>query len=183
MKTWVISDTHFLQESVLKFIDSGTGKLIRPGFETIEEHDKLMVDNWNSLVAPEDTVYHLGDVCWIPAQVHYRDNIHSKLNGRKHLIVGNHDDIRFQSTLDWESVNMWVDLYELNILLSHTPQEHFALMRGRPDKRFKEHAPSIRLNVHGHIHQNPVAGERYRCVSVEQTNYKPVNLTEFLKDA
>jgi calcineurin-like phosphoesterase family protein len=183
MNVWVISDTHFTQESVLKFIDSYTGKYIRPGFANTHEHDEFLIDKWNSTIAPDDVVYHLGDVCHIPEQEHYRDNIHSRLNGKKRLIVGNHDDIRFQSTLDWTHIDFWVDLYNDNVLLSHTPQEAFALNRGHPGKRFLEHEPRQRLNVHGHIHQNPVAGENYRCVSVEQTDFAPVNLDIFIKEA
>ena len=126
---------------------------------------------------PEASIYER------PEQEHYRDNIHPRLNGKKRLIVGNHDDIRFQSTLDWTHIDFWVDLYNDNVLLSHTPQEAFALNRGHPGKRFLEHEPRQRLNVHGHIHQNPVAGENYRCVSVEQTDFAPVNLDIFIKEA
>lgn len=33
-------------------------------------------------------------------------------------------------------------------------------------------------NVHGHIHQNPSPPGPYRCVSVEQIDYTPINIEE-----
>lgn len=85
-KTWVISDTHFGHANILTFRDS-SGDLIRPGFKNIDEHDQLIIDNWNSVVKPEDRVYHLGDVA-IPRR---GLKFLYALNGRKALIGGNHD--------------------------------------------------------------------------------------------
>lgn len=181
MNTWLTSDTHFLQEAILDFIDSSTKELLRPGFDSIEHHDEYIIEMWNSVIAPNDTVYHLGDVCYIPEQHNY-PQIHNRLNGTKHLIVGNHDDIRYHANLDWVSVNMWVELHEENILLTHTPQDQFALLRGKPGASFKDWQPSYRLNVHGHIHQNPEPTHRHRCVCLEHTEYKPVNLDTYVKD-
>ena len=50
---WIISDTHFQHENILKFEPT------RPG-STIQEHDEALIDNWNSVVKPGDKVYHLG---------------------------------------------------------------------------------------------------------------------------
>ena len=76
------SDTHFNHEAILRFCD-------RP-FTSIQEHDKVLIDNWNSVVGPEDTVFHLGDFCFggFPKWKEIRE----QLNGHIILIVGNHDD-------------------------------------------------------------------------------------------
>lgn len=80
MTVWFSSDTHFSHtNAALKF---------RSGFSSVEEMDNLIISNWNSLVAPTDIVYHLGDFCWSGKYGEYA----SQLNGRKHLILGNHDD-------------------------------------------------------------------------------------------
>ena len=59
------------------------------GFASIEEHDRVIIDNWNSIVKPEDEVYVLGDMMLV-------DNEHGMecvgaLHGRIKVIFGNHD--------------------------------------------------------------------------------------------
>lgn len=78
-KTWFIGCTHFGHNNILRLAD-------RP-FKTIEEHDEVLLERWNSKVGKNDVVYHLGDVTWKnPAK------LLQQLKGRIVLIVGNHDD-------------------------------------------------------------------------------------------
>lgn len=58
-------------------------------FATVEEMTHVLIRNWNSTVANQDTVYILGDFCWgkEPDWIGILD----KLNGNKVLIRGNHD--------------------------------------------------------------------------------------------
>lgn len=60
MRTWIISDTHFGDSSL---IGSGLsqGKTAR-AFDTVAEMNECLADNWNDHIAAEDTVLHLGDV-------------------------------------------------------------------------------------------------------------------------
>lgn len=60
VEIYVISDTHFGQESSLKWLDD-EGNKVRP-FDTVEEMNNTMITNWNNTVKPQDHVYHLGDV-------------------------------------------------------------------------------------------------------------------------
>ena len=53
-RIFVTSDTHFGHDR--KFLYSPRG------FKSIQEHDEAIIQNWNSVVEPDDTVYHLGDV-------------------------------------------------------------------------------------------------------------------------
>ena len=50
------SDTHFGHENILKFCN-------RP-FSSIEDHDLALINNWNSVIGNDDTVFHLGDFCF-----------------------------------------------------------------------------------------------------------------------
>src|SRR6056297_2500022 len=104
---WVISDTHFFHSNILKFTDSTTGKLIRGSrFDSVEEMNECMLDNWNSVVKPGDKVYHLGDVFIGPKEDFQK--FWPKLNGGKRLIVGNHDDIKFLASGGFfQKVQMW----------------------------------------------------------------------------
>lgn len=54
---YIISDTHLGHHKILEFEPD------RLQFcKDMEEHDQVILDNWNSVVTPKDTVYHLGDV-------------------------------------------------------------------------------------------------------------------------
>lgn len=81
-----ISDTHFGHANMLQFTNYD-GTRMRP-FNSIEELDELMIENWNEMVKPTDKIYHLGDVVY---RCKNRDQIMQRLNGEKVLIKGNHD--------------------------------------------------------------------------------------------
>ena len=72
------SDTHFGHKNLLKI---GKG---RP-FDTIEEHDEALIENWNKVVKPNDLVYHLGDVAMATDANRLRE-IFKRLKGNIHLI-------------------------------------------------------------------------------------------------
>lgn len=76
------SDTHFRHRNVIKYCN-------RP-WETTAEMDEAMIDQWNSQVEPGDDVYHLGDV-GIGKGMALDERLISRLNGNKHLVLGNHD--------------------------------------------------------------------------------------------
>ena len=79
---YYIADTHFGHENVLKFDN-------RP-FENVNEMDKVMIEQWNAVVGKNDDVYIIGDFCYRAKKgaLWYL----KQLNGRKHLIQGNHDE-------------------------------------------------------------------------------------------
>ena len=78
---YYIADTHFGHENCIKFDN-------RP-FANADEMDRMMIEQWNAVVKPNDDVYILGDFCYRSTKepLYYL----KKLNGRKHLIIGNHD--------------------------------------------------------------------------------------------
>jgi calcineurin-like phosphoesterase family protein len=78
---YFISDLHFGHINCLRFDN-------RP-FNTITGHDEALIKNWNDVVGSDDDVYILGDISWYDAADTIA--IFSRLNGRKHLIRGNHD--------------------------------------------------------------------------------------------
>lgn len=101
MKTFFTSDTHFGHANIIKYCN-------RP-FASVEEMDNTLIHNWNAVVRPEDTVYHLGDfaVGGGPAAPYLR-----RLNGTIYFCLGNHDKrLRF--------IKAYLDI-ELEL------QDHFA---------------------------------------------------------
>lgn len=156
---WIISDTHFSHSNIIGYCE-------RP-FQSTEEMDWYMVEKWNSVVKPNDYVYHLGDV-YMGASKGYIENIFQQLNGKKRLILGNHDNGKDQILQRYfEKIMLWRNFEK--VVLTHIPLREESI----PGKD--------RINVHGHIHQNKSPEGPYRCACVEQINYTPINLEEINK--
>ncbi|NKQ88180.1 hypothetical protein [Rhizobium ruizarguesonis] len=84
VQKYYISDTHFGHERLISMQP-------RP-FSAIDEHDEYIVESWNSVVGVHDIVYHLGDFAFNLARDADRvRGIFGRLNGRKYLLIGNHD--------------------------------------------------------------------------------------------
>ncbi|MQY46108.1 hypothetical protein GAO09_08570 [Rhizobiales bacterium RZME27] len=81
---YYISDTHLMHARLLT---------MQPrDFASIDEHDEHIVRRWNAVVRDIDHVYHLGDFAFSLSRNADRvREIFSHLNGRKFLVIGNHD--------------------------------------------------------------------------------------------
>lgn len=153
MKTYITSDLHFGHANIMKFCP-----VTRARFNNdVEYMNEAMVKEWNEIVEPEDTVYILGDVAFMPATKAV--NILRRLNGRKILIEGNHDrkalkDPMFQKC--FAEVHKYLDIVYngTKVIMSHYP--------------FLEWDQMHRGSVHfyGHVHGNTTGQEHYRCLDV-----------------
>ena len=99
MTTWFTSDTHFGHTNIIKYNN-------RP-FQTRNDMDLQLIANWNSVVAKDDTVYHLGDFCFCTEQE--GQAILDSLKGKKHLISGNHDKVA-KKLVGWESIQPMLEV-------------------------------------------------------------------------
>lgn len=159
---WVTSDTHFGHDNIIKYCN-------RP-YKNSKEMDESILDNWNSVVKDGDIVYHLGDVYF---NLEEPSSFLGKLKGRKRLILGNHDNGKDQNLQKvFQKVSMWRMFPEFGLLLTHVPVHESTLDRG-----LTEHIGKM-SNVHGHIHNNQSPSPFHVNVSVEMTNYTPVNIEE-----
>lgn len=154
---WVISDTHFGHANFLSYSE-------RPFFD-VKDMDDYMVTAWNETVRDGDIVYHLGDV--------YFSSVGAKslpkLKGRKRLVLGNHDDAKdSRLTSVFQKISVWRMFPEFGLLLTHVPVHQDSLFRQE----------TYMKNVHGHIHEKKIDDERYQCVCVEHTKYRPINIEE-----
>lgn len=169
---WFISDTHFNHRNIAGDAWGSHGR----NFNSVSEMNELMIQRWNEVVRPGDKVYHLGDVVF--GDKSWMSINWPRLMGSKRLIVGNHDDIPWLASGGWfKKVQMWRDFGEFNFLCSHVPVHGESLMRtDRKTGKIRR-----RLNVHGHIHRHPSPKGGYKCVCVEQVDYRPVHLDELIK--
>lgn len=76
-----IADMHFDHADILAYDN-------RP-FLSVAEMNEAMIQNWNAVVSPDDLTWILGDFCAGGAE-RWRE-ILGRLNGKKALIIGNHD--------------------------------------------------------------------------------------------
>ena len=167
-RTFVISDTHFNHDGILTFKDY-IGKPVRD-FDSVEQMNEAMMDNWVSVVGPKDTVIHCGDVLFGLDKADWMAANFDKLPGKKRLVVGNHDNLKILAPF-FKDMQLWIDIP--GFIFTHTPLHESTLAEKH---RFTE----PKINVHGHIHTNPSPEGPYKCVSVEQTNFTPVNIEELV---
>ncbi len=161
---FLISDTHFGQESILTF-KRWDGTPLR-SFSTVEEMDEYIVDRWNETVADQDKIYHLGDVVFKNKNA----DILGRLKGQKILIKGNHDLLKPGRYLEYfKDVRAYKIWNQHGIIASHIPIHPECLSRWK-------------LNIHGHLHANTLDDPRYFNVSVEQIDYRPINLKQIVQD-
>ena len=171
---WVISDTHFNHEAILGF--EHDGKKRGDDFDTAQEMDERIIDNWNRVVMPGDHVYHLGDVLFGLDKDEWMNRHWSRLHGKKRLIVGNHDNIKSLARGGWFSkIELWRQFREFGLVLTHVPIHESGLYNNRHGDKTDQ---KTFLNVHGHIHYQKSPTKHHKCVCVEQTNYAPVNLED-----
>lgn len=137
--TYFISDTHFGHKNILEY-----EKEARP-FDSLEEMNEKIIENWNKTVRPKDVVFHLGDFAFGKFNI----NIAERLNGRKKLVLGNHDVYDINTYLRYFE-RIYGAFHWNRCILTHVPVHPSNL-----GNRFW-------INVHGHLHsktvQTPVEG-------------------------
>lgn len=166
---WFTSDTHFGHQNVIKYSN-------RPWWSVNAMNDG-MIERWNSLVKPEDSVYHLGDFC-LTVKVDLIDEWLGQLNGTIRLIRGNHDNwtkrydrLKNKHKIKWikEYAERWfvVDGVKYKFVLCHFPMMFWHM----------SHHGSIHLHGHCHGNANHLNKDVRRMdVGVDCNNWYPVLL-------
>lgn len=162
MTVYAISDLHLFHENILKWG--------RDQFKTTEEMANYIKERWNSVVTPQDKVYVLGDCFFGGRGMGFYKGYMDSLNGKKRLVVGNHDDIpKIVSAGIFQKVSLWRHFHEHNLLLTHVPIHEDCLL---------ERAGDYSVNVHGHTHLNGSPPGPYFSVCCELVDYTPISLDE-----
>lgn len=159
-RIFVTSDTHFGHRNILKFEP-------RP-WKEIEDMDEELIQRWNKVVGKNDIVIHVGDVFLCGAK--RAEYIASRLNGRKILVLGNHDSFSKKKYTDM-GFDVRNYLYLDDFLFSHYPQDSTALKVAQANS-------DLRGNIHGHVHSQVEGLDKdvHICVCTELTEYTPIEL-------
>jgi calcineurin-like phosphoesterase family protein len=179
-KIWLTSDTHFWHNNIIRYCN-------RP-FATVEEMNEALIKNWNSVIGPDDIVYHLGDFCFGSVDKWNTVLAPGVLNGHIHLILGNHDPDRvfrdgtMRERFEEIDFQKYLMIDGWGVYLNHFPFLDFS---NNIDHKV--------IQLHGHIHSGlnntgTINNERFNMlkwnqydVGVDNNNYTPVAWSEVLK--
>lgn len=154
------ADTHFGDPRVLR-ID-------RRPFGTVAEHDAALIANWNVAVDHDDDVWHLGD--FTSARAGDCEELLGKLNGRKHLVIGNNDPQTTTCASGWASVQHYAELHDKGY---HLILCHYAF-------RTWNQMGKGSINLHGHSHGRLKPVPRQFDVGVDARGLKPMRVAEII---
>ena len=167
-KVWFTSDLHFWHKNICKYCD-------RP-YESIEEMNQGIVDNWNSVVKEDDTVFVLGDLGF--CGIEKLRPLMSQLKGKIFLIQGNHDSDKVVNKLYEEGIiKDYFKLLEVTIVNDEEcPNQqltlcHFPMI----DWYNKEKGGWM---IHGHQHQlpeTPSCSPKHYDVGLDKNGMTPIS--------
>lgn len=160
----IIGDLHWFDPNIIQMVP-------RP-FESVEEMNEYMIDQWNSVAEDDDTVFVNGDfIDFNNCTKEQGYTIIDRLKGRRIiLILGNHDRPHIQTLKEY---GPRLEVIEYPILkddfwiISHEPQY------------VSDAAPYA--NIFAHVHLNPMyrdVSSRSFCTSAERLGYRPILLSE-----
>lgn len=174
-KVWFSSDTHFCHDREFLYGPRG--------FTNVKDMNEAIVERWNSLVAPDDTVYLLGDVMLNDNDVGME--FLKRLNGKISILRGNHDTnarvklyASADNVIDWGLYSQVVTINGYNFYLSHYPTITSNMDNDAPLKRHV-------INLFGHTHQSDNFYHDIPFmyhVGMDSHNCYPVEITQIIED-
>lgn len=175
---WFTSDLHFGHRNIIRFCN-------RP-WKTVEEMDKALINNWNSVVGKDDIVFDLGDFAFA-SNSRWKD-ILNQLNGHHYLILGNHDVSRYPGDKTMElfervEYQMIIKIDDRYVYLNHYPYLCYG-------GSYKEQDQAV-WQLFGHVHTRPddTGKDHDRLymlfpyqydVGVDNNNYYPVSWNQIV---
>lgn len=87
-QVWFVSDLHFSHKNIMRHHPE-RAKEFGISVDDIAAHDRKLIEQWNNTIGKKDHVYIIGDFSFGNTDEVRR--LVQKLNGQKHLILGNHD--------------------------------------------------------------------------------------------
>lgn len=152
------SDSHFWHKAIVDYCP-------RP-WRNVERMNEYLIEMWNSRVSKDDTVYHLGDFSF--GSIEMACQILARLNGRKVLVLGNHDrTVTAMKRCGFDEVHKHLTL---------TLDGYSLALRHDPDG-FTPEDLSADFAICGHVHEK----WRFKApnivnVGVDQWDFAPVSL-------
>jgi len=175
------SDQHFGHANIIALVG-------RP-FQSVQEMNATIVERFNAVVTPEDTVFHLGDFCF-RTTISGVTQMLGQLNGRHILVAGNHDPCSTVHSRWQREVRRYIEAGFTEVHqelvrevagLGVVQMNHFPLFEQSDEDthlRYTEHRPrvlaeSARIQLCGHVHERWRVRGRSVNVGVDVWDYAP----------
>ncbi len=175
MTLWFTSDTHFGHENIIQYC-------YRP-FSSVQEMDDKLVENWNRVVKPDETIYHLGD--FTLAGENTARTYFQRLDGKIHIVPGGHDWKWLRGEVYFSRSGHQVIILPLlhTIKVPHPNQDtpqlvvlcHYAM-------RVWDRSHYGSWHLYGHSHGNLPPLENSLDLGVDNWRYQPLSLKEIGKE-
>lgn len=167
-KIFFTSDHHFGHNNIIRFSN-------RP-FADVDEMNRVMAERWNERIGPDDLVYHIGDFA-LTNKREWVGELLDSLNGKKHLIVGNHEGAAMNHQKKFE----WVkDYYELKVPDADVRGGYQRIVLMHYAMRVWHHDYQGTWQLYGHSHGNlPDKEDKLAIdVGVDCHNFYPLSYEE-----
>lgn len=160
------ADDHYGHSNILRYCS-------RP-FATIEEHDEALITNWNRVVKPQDTAYIIGDLAFYKDQNKTAEVVR-RLNGKKHLVLGNHDKFLKPFVLEmFASVNHYLEI-KVQDSEAYKGSQLIVLLHYAMKVWNRSHSGSWHLYGHSHSSLADDPNSLSFDVGVDAHNYTPIS--------
>lgn len=204
MNVYFTSDLHFFHARSLEIMPNRAEVL---GVSSVEEMGEALISRYNSVITDSDVCIHLGDYCMGIKSVNV-PNITKRLNGRKILVMGNHDagfedkregkkeagiqlyldsgfEAVYEGVVSLEHVLLEANAYNLelpyNINLCHFPYDN--IKDHVANRKFEFPNFSETLLCHGHNHSREHItwfNQIHVGIDADMWDYRPVSLQQIL---
>lgn len=164
MARYYISDCHFWHKNLLDQMD-------KRGFESVEEMNEYMIQQWNNKVRKKkDEVIILGDFGFMNGK--QANELLDRLNGKKYLIIGNHDRL-FLRDKDFDPSKFeWIkDYAELNDNKRHVVLSHYPMLSHNGQYRKDSSGKPKTYMLYGHVHDTVESMWIDRFTDILSSNY------------
>lgn len=158
---WFTADTHFYHKNIIEYCN-------RP-YINVEAMNEALIENWNKCVKPDDHIFHLGDFAF--ANEFLTREIIKRLNGRIHIVVGNHDAKQEEAFKDYFETCERLQEIRVNaqtIVLCHFPLETWHW----------RNSGTWMLHGHEHGYRENLMQCKRMDVGVDPNGLRPVNIDE-----
>lgn len=168
----IVSDTHFGHANIIRYC--------RRPYRDAKEMDEDLIRRWNRTVAPDDTVYHFGDVSFNPKRYLGR------LNGKIILIQGNHDKDKYNGLFAEAHQSLSAQVGGFKCLFNHKPvgvPDPYAKGPQVGESHLLGEADKHDFVVCGHVHEKWWANGKNLNVGVDvRADLSPLSFADLVKD-
>lgn len=169
--------------SVLHFFHANMNtRMDQRGFASFEEMNEYMITQWNKKVKRNDEVVVLGD--FSIAKGEKTNEILQRINGKKYLIIGNHDKFLNDKTFD-RSLFKWIEPYmELDDNKRKIILLHYPVFCYNGQYRLNDKGEPKAYMLYGHVHNtyDEKLTNHFQNITREQKRlvYRAVKKGQFL---